>query len=145
MNLLSHTAVTTPSTLRLLLARTTLGPHRSRAESRRLLLARDYFWPVTPGRTLHRIRVDYVGPFERRTILNTGDVHSKYIDAHVVSAETTSATLAKLRHTFAIFGLPRILVSDNGSSFNSEEFNSFVELKNINTPSLHLLTQLAMV
>ena len=44
----SHTAVTTPSTLRLLLARTTLGPHRSRAESRRLLLARDYFWPVTP-------------------------------------------------------------------------------------------------
>ena len=49
MNLLSHTAVTTPSTLRLLLARTTLGPHRSRAESRRLLLARDYSWPVTPA------------------------------------------------------------------------------------------------
>ena len=36
-------------TLRLLLARTTTGPQRSRAESRRLLLARDYSWPVTPA------------------------------------------------------------------------------------------------
>ena len=44
-----HTAVTTPGTLRLLLTRTTPGPLRSRAESRRLLLARDYSWPVTPG------------------------------------------------------------------------------------------------
>ena len=41
LNLMSHTAVTTPGTLRLLLARTTPGPQRSRAESRRLLLARD--------------------------------------------------------------------------------------------------------
>ena len=48
MNLMSHNAVTTPGTLRLLLARTTPGPQRSRAESRRLLLARDYSWPVTP-------------------------------------------------------------------------------------------------
>ena len=45
---MSHTAVTILSTLRLLLARTTPGPQRSRAESRRLLLARDYSWPVTP-------------------------------------------------------------------------------------------------
>ena len=48
LNLMYHTAVTTPGTLRLLLARTTPGPQRSRAESRRLLLARDYSWPVTP-------------------------------------------------------------------------------------------------
>ena len=46
---MSHTAVTTPDTLRLLLARTTPGPQRSRAESRQLLLARDYSWPVTPA------------------------------------------------------------------------------------------------
>ena len=41
LNLMSHTSVTTSGTLRLLLARTTPGPQRSRAESRRLLLARD--------------------------------------------------------------------------------------------------------
>ena len=44
-----HTDVTTPGTLRLLLARTTPGPQRSRAESKRLLLARDNSWPVTPA------------------------------------------------------------------------------------------------
>ena len=49
LELMYHTAVTTPSTLRLLLARTTPGPQRSRAESRRILLARDYSWTVTPG------------------------------------------------------------------------------------------------
>ena len=54
LNLMSHTAVTTPGTRRLLMARTTPGPQRSRAESRRLLLARDYSWPVTPGLTRAR-------------------------------------------------------------------------------------------
>ena len=37
-------------------------------------------------------------------ILIIVDAHSKYIDAHVVSAATTSATLTKLRQTFAILG-----------------------------------------
>ena len=45
---MSHTAVTTPGILRLLLARTTTGPQLVRAESSRLLLARDYSWTVTP-------------------------------------------------------------------------------------------------
>ena len=73
-----------------------------------------------PGRTWHRINIDYAGPFEGRMILIIVDAHSKYIDAHVVAA-TTSATLTKLRQTFAILGLPSAVVSDNGSCFCSEE------------------------
>ena len=42
-------------------------------------------------------------------------IHSKYIDAHVVSSATTSATITKLRQTFAVLGLPITIVSDNGS------------------------------
>ena len=53
-----HTVVTTPGTLRLLLARTTPGPQRSRTESRRLLLARDYSWSVTPGSICNEISDD---------------------------------------------------------------------------------------
>ena len=54
LNVMSHTAVTILSTLRLLLARTTPGPQRSRAESRRLLRTTTpgtglVYWPVTPG------------------------------------------------------------------------------------------------
>ena len=57
--------------------------------------------------------------------------HSKYIDAHVVSAATTSATLTKLRQTFAILGLPSTVVSDNGSCFCSEEFEQFCRANGI--------------
>ena len=48
---MAHTAVTTPGTLRLLLTRdySSPGTLRSRTESRRLLLARDYSWTVTPA------------------------------------------------------------------------------------------------
>ena len=84
-----------------------------------------------PGRTWHRIHIDYAGPFEGRMILIIVDAHSKYIDAHVVSAATTSATLTKLRQTFAILGLPSTVVSDNGSCFCSEEFEQFCRANGI--------------
>ena len=61
------------------------------------------FWEW-PGRTWHRIHIDYAGPFEGRMILIVVDPHSKYIDAHVVSAATTSATLTKLRQTLQFWG-----------------------------------------
>ena len=75
-----------------------------------------------PERTPHRTHIDYAGPFEGSMILIIVDAHSKYIDAHVVSAATTSATVAKLRQTFEMLGLPRMLVSENGSCFWCEEF-----------------------
>ena len=72
LNLMSHTGVTTPSTLRLLLARTTPGPQRSRAESRRLLLARDYSWTVTPpkNREWETPRMLYIIAHDRTRHLN---------------------------------------------------------------------------
>ena len=78
-----------------------------------------------PGHTWHRIRIDYAGPFEGRMILIIVDAHIKYIDAHVVSSATTSATITKLRQTFAVLGLPITMVSDNGSCFTSDEFEQF--------------------
>ena len=84
-----------------------------------------------PGRTWHRIHIDYAGPFEGRMLLIIVDAHSKYIDAHVVSAATISVTLTKLRQTFATLGLPSTLVSDNGSCFTSEEFEQFCRANGI--------------
>ena len=93
--------------------------------------------PVSPlhpwgwqGHTWHRIYIDYVGPFEGRMILIIVDAHSKYIDAHVVSSATTSATITKLRQTFAVLGLP-ITVSYNGSCFTSDEFEQFCKVNGI--------------
>ena len=55
-----------------------------------------------PGQPWHHIHVDYAGPFEGHMILIIVDSQSKYIDAHVVSSSTTSATLMKLRQTFSV-------------------------------------------
>ena len=77
-------------------------------------------------------------------ILIIVDAHSKYIDAHVVSAATTSATLTKLRQTFAILGLPSTVVSDNGSCFCGEVFEQFCQANRINTSSPRLITHPAM-
>ena len=84
-----------------------------------------------PGHTWHRIHIDYAGPFEGRMILIIVDAHSKYIDAHVVSSATTSATITKLWQTFAVLGLPITIVSDNGSCFTSDEFEQFCKANGI--------------
>ena len=90
----------------------------------------------------HRIHIDYAGPFEGRIILIIFKAHSKYIDAHVMSAATTSATLTKLRQTFAMLGLPSTVVTEAFSVVRS--LNSFVELTESNTSSLLLITHPAM-
>ena len=54
------------------------------------------------------------------------DVFSKWPKVHVVKH-----TIEKLQSVFAIHGLPMILVSDNGSPFQSDEFKSFVETNEI--------------
>ena len=59
------------------------------------------------------------------------DAYSKFIDAHVMTSSTTSATVVKLRQTFATHGLPHVLVSDNGPCFTSDEFAKFYTMNGI--------------
>ena len=53
------------------------------------------------------------------------DAHSKWIEAHLMSATTATSTIELLRSIFAQFGFPETLVSDNGPQFTSEEFRQF--------------------
>ena len=79
-------------------------------------------WPYIPW---SRVHIDFAGPLEGKMVLVIIDATSKFMDAHVMSGSSTNATLDKLRHTFALHGLPRCIVSDNGPSFASEDFNTF--------------------
>jgi hypothetical protein len=54
------------------------------------------------------------------------DAYSKWHEVHPTNVETSRATIEKLRSTFAIHGLPKTIVSDNGSNFCSEEFEEFL-------------------
>ena len=85
-----------------------------------------------PGQPWYRIHIDFAGPFEGKMILVIVDAYSKFIDAHVMSSSTSTATIAKLSQTFATHGLPYTLVSDNGTPFTSEEFQNFCRCNGMN-------------
>ena len=80
-------------------------------------------WPTTPWQRLH---VDYAGPINSMMLLIIVDVHSKWPEVYMVNSMTARTTIARLRETFACFGLPEQLASDNGPWFTSEEFETLL-------------------
>ncbi|XP_058449020.1 uncharacterized protein K02A2.6-like [Malaya genurostris] len=66
-------------------------------------------WP-SPKKSWQRVHLDYAGPWPE--VIQTKDI-------------TTAATLHMLRGIFARFGYPETLVTDNGTQFTSEQFESF--------------------
>ncbi|XP_045111311.1 uncharacterized protein K02A2.6-like [Portunus trituberculatus] len=85
-------------------------------------------WPEKPWSRLH---LDYAGPFMGKMFLVVIDAHSKWIDVHATNSATSSATIEKLQVTFASQGLPEIVVTDNGTNFCSEEFETFLKQNGI--------------
>lgn len=85
-------------------------------------------WPNRPWSRLH---VDYAGPFQGKMFLVIIDAHSKWMDVYPMNSSTSTATIEKLRQSFAIHGLPDTLVSDNGTCFTSEEFEIFMKMNGI--------------
>ena len=94
-------------------------------------------WPHKPWVHLH---LDYAGPFLGKVILIVTDAHSKWIEAFPMNTSTSSATIEKLRITFATHGLPENVVTDNGSNFVSREFEDFLKqngIRHIRTAPYH--------
>ena len=84
-----------------------------------------------PSRPWARVHIDHAGPFQGKLFLLLVDAHSKWMEVHIVPSTSAEATIAKLRNIFATFGLPEQLVSDNGSSFTSTEFQKFLMEKGV--------------
>ena len=58
--------------------------------------------------------------------LNAVDAHSKWPEVHIMNSITASKTINVLRQIFAQFGVVKQIISDNGRTFTSEEFQTFV-------------------
>ena len=82
-------------------------------------------WTTCPWSRLH---IDYAGPYQGKMFLIVIDSHTKWLEVFPVQAATSFHTTEKLRTLFATFGLPRSIVSDNGSFFTSQEFQDFLKL-----------------
>ena len=85
-------------------------------------------WPEKPWSRLH---IYYAGPLHGKMYLVCIDTHSKYKETQVVNSATSTATIEKLCMIFATHGIPDTIVSDNGTSFTSEEFESFTKKNGI--------------
>ncbi|GFQ72653.1 uncharacterized protein K02A2.6 [Trichonephila clavata] len=78
-----------------------------------------------------RIHADFAGPIFEHTFFLIVDAHSKWLEVYPMKTTTTKKTVECLRDSFARFGLPRVLVSDNGSQFTSYEFQRFMQRKEV--------------
>ncbi|XP_051983106.1 uncharacterized protein K02A2.6-like [Xyrauchen texanus] len=87
--------------------------------------------PLHPWKWLEspwqRIHVDFAGPFEGHMYLVVVDAYSKWPEVCVMESTTSTKTIQVLRGLFSRYGLPEVLVSDNGPQFTSEEFQTFLK------------------
>ena len=80
-------------------------------------------WPSQPWSRLH---LDFAGPFLGRMFLVLIDSHSKWMDIQIMQSITSEKVIEVLKTIFATHGLPRKVVTDNGPSFTSTEFQDFM-------------------
>jgi len=85
-------------------------------------------WPSQPWSRLH---LDFAGPFMGHMYLLIVDAHSKWVDVHIIQSITSEKTIEKLRSVLATHGLPKQIVTDNGTSFTSDKFQDFVKKNGI--------------
>lgn len=85
-------------------------------------------WPQRP---YERVHCDFLGPIDGNVYLITIDARSKWIEVFRMTRTTAQCTINKLRESWARWGLPKQVVTDNGPPFSSAEFNYFLEFNGI--------------
>ncbi len=68
--------------------------------------------------------MDFAGLLLGHMFLILIDAHSKWTEVETI---TSSVTIQNLMVTFAQLGVPETVVTDNGPSFVSEEFEGFLK------------------
>ncbi|XP_054863260.1 uncharacterized protein K02A2.6 [Amphiprion ocellaris] len=84
-----------------------------------------------PGETWKRLHIDFAGPFMGHMFMIVVDAYSKWLEVFKMAQITSSATITRLRRLFASYGLPEQIVTDNATTFTSDEFQLFVKSNGI--------------
>ena len=91
-----------------------------------------------PSRPWERVHIDYCEA-NGRIFFILVDAHSKWIEVYPARTLDSEGTIDKLRMSFACWGIPNVLVSDNAQCFVSKQFETFCQLngiRHLTTPCL---------
>ena len=87
-----------------------------------------------------RLHIDYAGPLNGFFYLIAVDSFSKWPEIFKTRHPTSKNTINALDEIFSRFGVPRTIVSDNGTAFTGYEFKEFcnsLDIQHITTPIYH--------
>lgn len=84
-----------------------------------------------PAMPWQRIHVDFAGPFMENYFMVVVDARTKWLEVVPMKSITSYFTIRSLREIFARFGIPSVVVIDNGSNFTSGEFQDFLKSNGI--------------
>ena len=90
---------------------------------------------VLPMRPWEKVAIDIKGPLEggpSKYLLVIVDYYSKWPEVIPITKISSESIIKSLRQVFVRFGLPKEIVSDNGTQLVSEEFEKFLERLSIN-------------
>lgn len=87
-------------------------------------------WPAPPS-VWYRIHADFLGPFYNKMYLVVIDSYSKWPEIYEMNNITASKTIEVFKNIFSRFGYPAHLVTDNGPTFTSSEFNDYCKMINV--------------
>ena len=85
-------------------------------------------------RPWRKIAVDLTGPshaLNGNILLTIIDLYSRYPEVYVVKDGSSGEVIDKLKDVFCRWGVPEYLLSDNGRTFVSAEFENFLERCNV--------------
>ena len=89
-----------------------------------------------PANPWEKLGIDICGPFavappSSRFVVVLTDYHSKFPEILLTGTVTSQKIISWLNEVFARYGLPLDIVTDNGPSFVSREFEEYLEKNNI--------------
>lgn len=80
-----------------------------------------------------KVHIDYLGPFPNNSyILVMVDQRSKYPEIDFTSSTSCNKLIPILERIFSIYGIPEIIISDNGPPFQSSQLAIYFKQKGIN-------------
>ncbi|XP_035899336.1 uncharacterized protein K02A2.6-like [Anopheles stephensi] len=103
---------------------------RCRAVAKSPALSKPIPWPEVAA-PWQRVHVDFAGPLDGMYYLLVIDTFTKSPEIVATTTMTAKTTIRILREIFSRFGMPNVLVSDNGTQFTSTEFELFCTINGI--------------